>query len=102
MVGAMIALYDRAVGFYATLVNVNAYHQPGVEAGKKAAAAVLALQLKVRAALSAEARTAEQIAQPLGEDAEAVFHALTHLAANDGKVRRVAGGAPGRQTFSVA
>jgi glucose-6-phosphate isomerase len=39
-VGALIALYDRAVGFYATLVNINAYHQPGVEAGKKAAAGV--------------------------------------------------------------
>ena len=101
-VGAMIALYDRAVGFYATLVNINAYHQPGVEAGKKAAAAVLKLQLQVRASLSAEARTAEQIAQSLGEDAEAVFHALTHLAANDGKVRRVVNGAPGQQTFSLA
>ena len=46
-VGALIALFERAVGFYATLVNINAYHQPGVEAGKKAAAAVLALQGKV-------------------------------------------------------
>ena len=36
-VGALIALYERAVGLYAELVNVNAYHQPGVEAGKKAA-----------------------------------------------------------------
>src|SRR5881392_534589 len=36
-IGALIALYERAVGFYGTLVNVNAYHQPGVEAGKKAA-----------------------------------------------------------------
>ena len=34
-VGALIALYERAVGLYASLVNVNAYHQPGVEAGKK-------------------------------------------------------------------
>ena len=101
-VGAIIALYDRAVGLYASLVNINAYHQPGVEAGKKAAAAVLKLQLQVRASLSAEARTAEQIAQSLGEDAEAVFHALTHLAANDGKVRRVVNGAPGQQTFSLA
>ena len=100
-VGALIALYDRAVGFYATLVNVNAYHQPGVEAGKKAAAAVLALQLKVRAALSAEARTAAQIAAATGEDAEAAFHALTHLAANDAKVRGTSG-SPGEQTFSLA
>ena len=34
-VGALIALYERAVGFYASLVNINAYHQPGVEAGKE-------------------------------------------------------------------
>lgn len=34
-VGALIALYDRAVGFYASLVGINAYHQPGVEAGKR-------------------------------------------------------------------
>ena len=43
-VGALIALYERAVGFYASLVNINAYHQPGVEAGKKAATRVLELQ----------------------------------------------------------
>ncbi|MGH7897581.1 MAG: glucose-6-phosphate isomerase, partial [Candidatus Binatia bacterium] len=36
-VGIIIALYERAVGFYGSLVNTNAYHQPGVEAGKKAA-----------------------------------------------------------------
>ena len=34
-VGALIALYERAVSIYASLVNINAYHQPGVEAGKK-------------------------------------------------------------------
>ena len=100
-VGAIIALYDRAVGFYASLVNINAYHQPGVEAGKKAAAAVLGLQLKVRGALGAEAKTADQIATAIGEDAEAVFHALTHLAANDAKVRSSAG-APAERTFSLA
>ena len=100
-VGAIIALYDRAVGFYATLVNINAYHQPGVEAGKKAAATVLKLQLKVRAALGKDAKTAEQIAQATGEEAEAVFHTLTHLAANDAKVRGTAG-TPSQQKFSVA
>ncbi len=47
-VGALIALFERAVGLYASLVGINAYHQPGVEAGKKAAASVLALQKKVR------------------------------------------------------
>jgi glucose-6-phosphate isomerase len=33
-VGALIALFERAVGFYASLIGINAYHQPGVEAGK--------------------------------------------------------------------
>ncbi|MCC7145120.1 MAG: glucose-6-phosphate isomerase [Phycisphaeraceae bacterium] len=84
--GALIALYERAVGFYAELVHINAYHQPGVEAGKKAAAAVLDLQKKVVAALQADAQpaTADQIAQRLGQpdQAEAVFHILDHLAAN--------------------
>jgi glucose-6-phosphate isomerase len=83
-VGALIALFERAVGFYGSLVGVNAYHQPGVEAGKKAAAAVLALQAKVVAALSAEPRTADQIATAIGstDDAEGVYAILTHLAAN--------------------
>lgn len=43
-VGALIALYERAVGYYALLVNINAYHQPGVEAGKKAAGKMLELK----------------------------------------------------------
>ena len=33
-VGQLIALFERSVGFYASLININAYHQPGVEAGK--------------------------------------------------------------------
>src|SRR5256714_2059293 len=51
-VGALIALYERAVGFYGSLVNVNAYNQPGVEAGKKAATRILQLQPKTLAQLS--------------------------------------------------
>src|SRR5580704_5234160 len=61
-IGVLIALFERAVGYYGTLVNVNAYHQPGVEAGKKAAAAVLELQAKVLAALTDSPQTADQIA----------------------------------------
>jgi glucose-6-phosphate isomerase len=62
-------------------VNINAYHQPGVEAGKKAAAVVLALQAKVVAAISDKPRTAEEIAGS-ADDAEAAYAILTHLAAN--------------------
>src|SRR5262249_24580401 len=82
-VGALIALFERAVGFYASLIGINAYHQPGVEAGKKAAASVLALQAKVLAALSNDAQTAEQLAASAGapDQAEAVYLLLEHLAA---------------------
>jgi glucose-6-phosphate isomerase len=84
--GALIALYERAVGFYASLVNVNAYDQPGVEAGKKAASKLLELQKKMREELSAEAKTAEEIARSIDADPEDVFHLLRHLASNDPRI----------------
>lgn len=87
VVGALIALYERAVGFYASLVNVNAYHQPGVEAGKKAAGVVLELQARVLAHLQKSAGksfTAEEIATAIGvrQEVETVFRILLHAAAN--------------------
>jgi glucose-6-phosphate isomerase len=87
-VGALIALFERAVGLYASLVGINAYHQPGVEAGKKAAASILALQGRLMAALSGAPRSTEELAVALGEsDPETVYHLLEHLAAN-GRARR--------------
>jgi glucose-6-phosphate isomerase len=83
-VGALIALFERAVGLYAGLVGINAYHQPGVEAGKKAAAAVLALQAKVVGAMNEAPQSAEEIAAVAGvtDSVESVFLLLEHLAAN--------------------
>jgi glucose-6-phosphate isomerase len=83
-VSALIALFERAVGLYASLININAYNQPGVEAGKKAAASVLALQAKVVAALSTTPQTAAQIATALNaaESTETIYLVLQHLAAN--------------------
>jgi glucose-6-phosphate isomerase len=85
-VGMLIALFERAVGLYANLINVNAYHQPGVEAGKKAAAAVLLLQSRVLGLISSSdtAMTVDQIAEELGEplSVEPIFKLLQHLAAN--------------------
>jgi glucose-6-phosphate isomerase len=104
-VGALIALYERAVGFYASLVNINAYHQPGVEAGKKAATAVLQLQSKVQEALAktgGKPATAEAIASGLNENPEDVFHVLQHLAANKTNVKASNTGSPGEYTFSIA
>jgi glucose-6-phosphate isomerase len=80
--GMLIALFERAVSFYASLVNINAYHQPGVEAGKKAATAFLKLMGEVRGALTAVGQTADQIAATLAADPEDVFHLLNHLSAN--------------------
>ena len=84
--GALIALYARAVGFYASLVNVNAYDQPGLAAGKKAASKLLEFQKKMREELSAEAKTAEEIARSIDADPEDVFHLLRRLASNDPRV----------------
>jgi glucose-6-phosphate isomerase len=99
-VGVLIALFERAVGFYASLVGVNAYNQPGVEAGKKAAAAVLALQAKAVAALSVSPQTAEQIAAAAGapDEAETVYAVLEHLAAN-GRATASGDTDPGARTF---
>jgi glucose-6-phosphate isomerase len=83
--GMLIALYERAVGFYASLVGINAYHQPGVEAGKKAATGVITLQQKLVAALHASAGTsltAESLATQVGGSAELAYKILDHLAAN--------------------
>jgi glucose-6-phosphate isomerase len=88
--GALIALFERAVGFYATMVNINAYHQPGVEAGKKAATAVVELKRGVISLLkdfttSSSALSAVDVATRLGEPekVETVFQILSYLSAND-------------------
>jgi glucose-6-phosphate isomerase len=87
--GMLIALYERVVGLYASLIGVNAYHQPGVEAGKKAAGSVIALKMKIANALrSAPGKffTPEELTALLGVDVspEPVFKILEHLAANRG------------------
>ncbi len=85
-VGALIALYERAVGLYASLVNINAYHQPGVEAGKKAAAAILDLQKQVMEVLHQEsaAISISELAEKAGapDQIEGIYKLLRHLAYN--------------------
>jgi glucose-6-phosphate isomerase len=102
VVGGLIALFERAVGLYASLINVNAYDQPGVEAGKTAAKDVLTLQGKIIKALSATPQTADQVAATAGakDDAETVYLLLEHLAAN-GRARIVVPDIPGKTTFTV-
>ena len=91
MVGALIALYERAVSIYAFMVNINAYHQPGVEAGKKAAADVLELQNKVIGVLSkAEAPLSLTDIADKAEAAERIeniYKIVRHLDANGRSVK---------------
>jgi len=86
-VGALIALYDRAVGLYASLVNINAYHQPGVEAGKKAAASILDLQNKAIEVLKGvnSPLSLSELAEKAGsqDKIESIYKILRHLHAND-------------------
>ena len=69
-----------------SLININAYHQPGVEAGKKAAGTVIELQKSVMELLHKEQRnmTVNVIAELLGkpEQSEMIFAILRHLSAN--------------------
>jgi glucose-6-phosphate isomerase len=86
-IGALIALYERAVGLYASLVNINAYHQPGVEAGKKMAGAVIKLQNDVLAFLRKNRGayyTVDEVAKAVHaeENTETVFKILEHASAN--------------------
>ncbi len=94
-VGGLVALFDRAVGLYAELVDVNAYHQPGVEAGKLAAATALEAFLAARGKLRAAGKpmTADQLAAAIGqpEAAETLYHLF----------RRQAAGVPARGIASV-
>ncbi|MFV0416992.1 MAG: glucose-6-phosphate isomerase [Chthoniobacterales bacterium] len=101
--GLLIALYERAVGFYGNLVNINAYHQPGVEAGKKAAERILQLQAKAVAHLKSTGseQTAEQAALAIECDPEEAFHILTHLAANRANIKRTPGKHISEETFQL-
>jgi glucose-6-phosphate isomerase len=82
--GALIALFERAVGLYGELVNVNAYHQPGVEAGKKAAALILDLQARLEGLLAdGRPRSLTEMQAELEQPSpEPLFWILRHLCAN--------------------
>ena len=83
-IGTLIALFERTVGLYASLIHINAYHQPGVEAGKKAAARILDLQRRALDALRSNVRgSAEKLASHLDtDDIETLYRILTYLHAN--------------------
>jgi glucose-6-phosphate isomerase len=98
IVGALIALYDRTVTIYGSLVNINAYHQPGVEAGKKAAAAILDLQKRVVKVLQDASApiSLSDLASKAGaaDQIESIYKIVRHLSANPHGVKLT--GEPGQ------
>ena len=98
--GLLIALFERTVSFYASLVNINAYHQPGVEAGKKAAGAFIVTLNKVRGHLTGYPKTAAEVATEIDADPEDTYHCLTHLAAN-GELQISIGETPADDSFQI-
>ncbi len=98
--GSLIALFERTVSFYASLVQINAYHQPGVEAGKKAAVSFLELLNQVRGNLTSSPKTADDVAESLSADPEAVYHCLVHLA-NNAEATQSEGCSPADDTFNL-
>lgn len=96
--GMLIALFERAVSFYASIIHINAYHQPGVQAGKLAANVFLKLLASAGAALTETPATAAQVAAAVGAAEEDTYHALVHIA-ESGKAKWVPGDCPCEDTF---
>jgi glucose-6-phosphate isomerase len=106
-VGGLIALFERAVGLYASLVGINAYHQPGVEAGKKAATAILTVRETVINFLrqnSGTGYTTKEIASEINNlnKTDWVFKILENLAINQPEhFRREKDESPTEDRFSA-
>jgi glucose-6-phosphate isomerase len=86
-IGVLVALFERTVGLYASLININPYNQPGVQAGKKAAAELVSLEAAVIEFLSEAGRkgaTPVRIAEALNahDEVESVFKLCEWLSAN--------------------
>ncbi len=105
-IGRLIALFERTVGIYASLLNINAYHQPGVEAGKKAAAETLKVRALALAALQKHPGkwlSATQVCEEIGlvGSDELVFKVLLHASSNLGPVSRQEQRDPGLTLFRI-
>ena len=87
------------------MIHVNAYHQPGVEAGKKAAAEILGLQGRALAKLREDAAREwhpDALAEALGvaDGGDLLFKILEHAAANpDHGVQALRGSGPGETRY---
>ena len=88
--GMIIALYERATAMYAEYININAFHQPGVQAYKLASSGIIDLIIKVEKDLEnlkGVNKNAAAIAESLGcSDNEIdIANILNKLALNNEK-----------------
>lgn len=98
--GALIALYERAVGLTAELLDINAYNQPGVEAGKRAAQFHLAQLETIEEALKPSPQTAADLAATTGITENRVWRLANHLSAT-GRALSTPGKSPSEDRFQA-
>ncbi len=105
--GGLIALFERVVGLTAELKDINAYHQPGVEAGKREAKHQLAVLYAIDDFLKAQqgasvssGATAVEIGKALGIDPAIVWRLSSHLH-QSGRVRLTPGKSPSEDRFQA-
>jgi glucose-6-phosphate isomerase len=107
MIGGIISLFERAVGLYASMVNINAYHQPGVESGKVAAGRILRLRQSLLLFMRANSDVAfdtYSLASSISYegDVEEVFKLCERLAANpNSKIWRLGSGSTARYSYKA-
>ena len=94
--GMLIAMYERAVAFYAELIHINAFHQPGVQDYKLASSEVNRINLELQPWIAAQKGqawegTAADVAADAGQDGaeREVEGLLAKFAANGRKFGQV-------------
>ena len=103
--GSLIALFERSVGLYAFLIGINAYHQPGVESGKKAAAEIVALKKNLFSILENEPAqnfSVEELAHITEKQdaADLIFSLLESLRMN-GRIKGTSEAEPDLRRYSA-
>jgi glucose-6-phosphate isomerase len=97
VLGGLIALFERTVSFYATLIDVNAYHQPGVESGKRAAMVALQLSRRIRELTSLKSLSLQDLVEATGGDPMDVFDIAERLVTTN---RLVGEGSPDSRRYT--
>lgn len=80
--GFLIGIYERITGFYAAFAEINAYNQPAVEKGKKAAGQIVTYKNEILKFLKDEPEKAffpEKVAKILECTSEEIFSIMEYM-----------------------